>query len=386
MRKLVSIIIPIYNVKTYLRKCISSVINQTLQDIEVILVDDGSTDGSESICDEFSVKDSRITVIHQTNKGLVNARKQGIKAAEGEYIGFVDGDDYISPTMFEKLFAYIEECKADFIHSGYFENEKYVGTDVSYTVRLDERTRENILGELIEGKPEVLRGVTPSIWSKLFKRSIVENAYFSVPDNQPFGEDLLCLIKSIMIADSIGFLNEAYYYYNHRVNSLSHDTSIRDRIKKITGLCDCVEELIRTEGWYNNVEKYIDSFAFGRMTDLIQEKTGRINIQRYRFKGLENLGNKRIVLYGAGVVGIDYYSQISRYDKCRIIAWVDRNYASCHFDFREVEDPGVIPSIDYDLIIIAQLYQRVAEEITVLLRQMGVAENRIVWVKPEIIF
>ena len=111
--KQVSIIVPIYNIRQYLDKCLSSIITQSYQNLEIILVDDGSTDESGTICDKYAACDKRIKVIHKRNGGLVSARKEGIKAAAGIYIGFVDGDDYIEPEMYEMLVRSIEEMQVD---------------------------------------------------------------------------------------------------------------------------------------------------------------------------------------------------------------------------------------------------------------------------------
>ena len=100
----ISIIIPIYNVKEYLKRCVDSVLNQSYKNIEVILIDDGSTDGSEKICDEYAKKDKRVVVVHQKNSGVSASRNKGIELATGKYIGFVDSDDYIHKDMFEKLY------------------------------------------------------------------------------------------------------------------------------------------------------------------------------------------------------------------------------------------------------------------------------------------
>lgn len=110
---MISVIIPIYNVEEYLEKCVNSVLNQTYSDLEIILVDDGSTDNSGKICDELKNKDNRIIVIHQENQGLSAARNAGIAKALGEYIAFVDSDDYIMEDMYETLYKNLEKTDAD---------------------------------------------------------------------------------------------------------------------------------------------------------------------------------------------------------------------------------------------------------------------------------
>lgn len=123
----ISVIVPIYNVEKYLNKCIDSIVNQTYKNLEIILIDDGSTDGSGDICDEYAGRDMRIKVFHQENKGVVAARKVGIKNATGEYIGFVDGDDYIDSNMFAELYHLINKKEADIVSSGW--KREYRGSE-----------------------------------------------------------------------------------------------------------------------------------------------------------------------------------------------------------------------------------------------------------------
>lgn len=121
---LISIIVPIFNVENYLAECIESIQKQTYKNLEIILIDDGSTDQSGEICEHYARNDRRIMVIHQKNNGVVAARKCGLKRARGRYIGFVDGDDYINLDMYERLIQDIENTGADFVHSGFIENNK----------------------------------------------------------------------------------------------------------------------------------------------------------------------------------------------------------------------------------------------------------------------
>ena len=188
---LISIIVPIFNVEKYVPECVESIRQQDYKYIQIILVDDGSTDKSGELCDQFALRDTRIEVIHQENKGLVLARKNGLKKAKGDYIGFVDGDDYIAPDMYRALLKEIVECDADFVHSGFVQNGKKVlnfkpGV-IAFSSRKDRE--EFIKRELIFPS----NGILPSIWSKLFKSEFIKECYGRVPDNAQYGEDLINL-------------------------------------------------------------------------------------------------------------------------------------------------------------------------------------------------
>ncbi len=121
MEELISIIVPVYNVEQYLEKCVKSIIRQTYKNIEIILIDDGATDSSGKICDKLKLKDNRIKVIHKENGGLSDARNAGLKVAKGEYIGFVDSDDYIKEDMFETLYNLNKKYNSEISIVSYYE-------------------------------------------------------------------------------------------------------------------------------------------------------------------------------------------------------------------------------------------------------------------------
>ena len=118
---MISVIVPVYNVEPYLRKCLDSIVNQTYRDFEILIIDDGSTDGSGRICDEYAEKDSRIKVFHTENRGLSCARNLGLAEAKGEWIGFVDSDDWIEPDMYEVLIRRAEETGADVVECSHYK-------------------------------------------------------------------------------------------------------------------------------------------------------------------------------------------------------------------------------------------------------------------------
>ena len=128
----VSVIVPVYKVEKYLNKCVDSIINQTLEDIEIILVDDGSPDNCGKICDDYAQKDNRIVVIHKTNGGLSDARNAGLEVARGEYIGFVDSDDYIAPEMISLLYGVCKKNSTDI-----------AGCDLAYVYETTDRVDYN---------------------------------------------------------------------------------------------------------------------------------------------------------------------------------------------------------------------------------------------------
>lgn len=180
MQELISVIVPVYNVEKYIRKSLDSIQNQTYKNLEIILVDDGSTDSSGTICDEYADKDERFKVIHKTNGGLSDARNAGVRASTGKFIGFVDSDDYIIPTMYEELKNAMEENSADIAVCN-FETVDEEGKPIP-----EENTCFPVQDKVITGKEAICNLSGPrytywtTAWNRLYRRDVVEQVSFPV--------------------------------------------------------------------------------------------------------------------------------------------------------------------------------------------------------------
>lgn len=216
-----SIIIPIYKVENYLRECLDSVVNQTYNNIEIILVNDGSSDTCGDICDEYALKDNRIRVIHKKNGGLVSARKVGAEIATGEYICCVDGDDYIEATYVEGFHDIIKKYNVDIVCCGYKKvspksiTEQRVNAGVGYYNR--ERIEKSIFPFLISGE----RGeyFLPTLWGKAIRRELYQKYQLSLSDVVSMGEDGAVIIPCVANASSM-FVSPLFNYY-YRFNPRS---------------------------------------------------------------------------------------------------------------------------------------------------------------------
>lgn len=218
MEEKISIIIPAYNIRNYIEKCLDSVCAQTYRNIEIIVVDDGSTDGTADIIDIYAKnKDSRVKAIHQKNSGVTSARLEGVKKAEGEFIGFVDGDDYIEPYMYESLYKNAVEYNADISHCGYqmvFPNGRidYYYNTGSIKVQDNETGVKDLLtGNFIE----------PGLWNKLYKKTLFL-AFFSnvkMDYSIKINEDLLMNYYLFREAKKSVFMDKCPYHYLLRKNS-----------------------------------------------------------------------------------------------------------------------------------------------------------------------
>ncbi len=210
-KPLISVIVPVYNCAAYLPQCIESLSAQTYRHLQIILVDDGSKDGSGEICDKYAAKDARITVIHQANAGVSAARNAGLKAARGEYIGFADGDDYAATELYEYLYGLI--CKYDTKISvcNYYEvHEK------QSKVCPDSPTREHKFSAE-EALFRLLRML--SVWHQLFHREMFDHISFD--ENMSYAEDLYVSFQAFVNAGAIAYGPKPLYYYRRHEASVT---------------------------------------------------------------------------------------------------------------------------------------------------------------------
>ena len=216
MQPKISIIVPIYNVELYLPRCIDSVLSQSFSDFELVLINDGSTDQSGDICDEYATKDSRIKVIHQDNKGVSYARNRGLDVATGEYIAFVDPDDYIDGRMYEILVRKIEEVKADIAicSFAFVKNSTVMAQDSGEKCQLfnKEQALEYYFNEKLPFDYSFL-------WNKLFHKNLFKNIRLN--SNLFVQEDSEALIRFLDLCSSIVYTPDALYFYSLRCDSLS---------------------------------------------------------------------------------------------------------------------------------------------------------------------
>ncbi len=383
----ISIVVPVYNTELELPRCIDSIIKQTYSNLQIILIDDGSTDTSGKICDWYSTQDKRIEVYHTINNGSVIARKFGINISVGEYVGFVDSDDYIESNMFLEMLNNIVESDADFVHFGFIEENDNVRNVISnhYEMVFETKERYKKINFLCNHVFNQI-GISPSIWSKLYKAKFIKKCFNNLPDKQQYGEDLLCLCSCILEANRISLSKKALYHYVVRKESLSHLNN-REYVLKEVRLWNCILNLLENYECEDTVKENVFNYIKGRILLVVEQITNRkVHIPRYYFTDLELLNGKRIIIFGAGNVGQDYYSQICQYNKCVIVAWVDSKWYNYSFEYSEVVSIEKIKNMVFDLIIIAVANEQVGKEIKKLLMDNEYPAKKIYWKKPGLYY
>lgn len=243
MQTLVSVIIPVYNSIAYLAQTLDSVCAQTCSNLEILLIDDGSTDGSGAVCDSYAKRDSRIRVVHQHNAGLTAAWKRGVSLAEGEYVGFVDSDDWIEPEMYETLYQSARKEEADIVCCGIhhvFENGLHKPWDDVMKLPREVYTKEQIRLELfpvlINDGSFMGRSMQPNRVSKLVRRRLILENMHLCDDSVSVGEDSQFSFSIFPEADKLVVLPDYLPYY-YKVNRQSmtggYDRDYLDKIKQM---------------------------------------------------------------------------------------------------------------------------------------------------------
>lgn len=379
MEELISIIVPIYNAEKYLDTCLASIINQTYKNLEIILVNDGSTDSSEQICQQFANKDKRIIIKTQINSGLVRARKAGLALSHGEYIAFVDADDHIDGEMYEYLHQVITEYDVDLVHTGMIVDGKAQAVPIARNIDFSSENRVEFINDYVLGSHQILYG----IWSKLFKADVIKNSYESLNDKQSYGEDLLCMINYFGTCKKCRFENKAFYHYRVLSDSMSHKRCF-DLLWEESRLFSSICEALKRNNIYEQCVDFAKKHYETRVFQIIQEKKiNNCHIERYQYPDEEKWIDKQVVLYGAGKVGYDYYIQMSKNQRMEIVAWIDKS-TSKSTPYVSIKTPSVLDKLIFDGIIVAVKEERLYDEIkNELMVQYGISESLITWSSPK---
>lgn len=221
LKNMISVIIPVYNVEKYIDRCVTSIVNQTYKHLEIILVDDGSTDQSGKICDNWKMKDSRILVIHKSNHGVSSARNRGLRLAKGQFISFIDADDWIDLDMYEKLIKYMNNNNADIGICGYIKESNTLIKDNFKKTGARLVSREDAIIEIFRYENnKVPKSFSWEICDKIFTKEMLSNLNFD--ESIYNGEDMLFCWLAFKNAKKIAYLPLYSYHYFMRESSAVH--------------------------------------------------------------------------------------------------------------------------------------------------------------------
>lgn len=270
---MISIIIPVYNAKDYLRRCLDSILEQTYTDWEALLIDDGSTDGSGNICDEYASKDNRFKVSHRENKGVSAVRNVGLAYASGEYIVFVDSDDFVHKDMLRWQYNMLKDNNADLVITGY----EFAYDDTIANISVNEKVQvldsEGAINKILENQQFC------SPWTKLYKKELFENVKY--PEGEIY-EDLMTAFEIFMAAEKIVYQNIPFYNYFQACVSITRSEFSYSKLDEVKALRKQYEFIdvnfpkLADEARF----KYVNN-VFGHIINLVT-KEDEIGVAKYQ--------------------------------------------------------------------------------------------------------
>lgn len=373
---LISIIVPIYNVEPYLEKCIASIMNQSYKNLEIILVNDGSTDHCLDICLKYQTMDARIRIVSKENGGLVSARKAGVLAAQGEYIGYVDADDWIEETMYQTMYEKGIRCNADLIcislYKAYSDGRKEKSkTGFPDGVYERDEIKKKILPNLIETERFFESLIWPfTVWRHLYKKELLLDHQLEVDNRISMGEDVICCYPCYLQAERLCMINECLYNYRQRDGSMKRFLP-KGKNVGYKLLYEQINESIERDGFMQNkLKQQMIFLLFYEMllaSNYLFIEDSDIAFPFHIPKHCD------VIVYGAGLFGDIIYQSFMQMSVCNIKLWVDSNYET----YEKVAPPEKILEEEYDYVLLAVLRANARESIKEKLMELGIPNHKI---------
>lgn len=381
---LISVIVPIYMIDRYVGLCIESIINQTYKNLEIILVDDGGKDRCPEICDLYRRKDDRIKVIHKPNGGLVSARKAGLQQSNGEYVTYVDGDDWIGSGFIEGLYTVASTSGADMVCAGFTRD--LFSKSASFTNTLPSGIYEgeklrDLWNSMISNGSYYRPGISTYVWNKLFKREILLNVQSVVDNRISIGEDGAVTYPALLNCKKVAVIDNVAYHYRQREDSmLKQSTGYSVEAQKLLYLYEHLMRWAETTpgelGIKDQVVDYVLSIAIIR-------SGGRLPDDDYSTFDPDYYG-KDVVVYSAGTFGQQLVNRFKETEHCKVVAWLDDDYWEYRRCCLDVDPVQSVSSLAFGYVLIATVDGLVAEKVERRLMDLGVSRNKILkTVVPE---
>ncbi len=386
--KLLTVVVPIYNTAQFLGKCIESIIHQKYKRLDIILINDGSTDESGNICDSYMQIDSRVRVFHKKNQGLVATRKLGVELAKGELITFVDSDDWIENDMyFQMMDAYIES-EPDIVVSGMvIDNVSEVICESNIILKElyeYEAINEKIIPTMMYNELMGDGAITPSVCNKIYKVDLLKKVIIDVEDSITYGEDAAITYIYIARATKIVILDNSWYHCTVRSNSMSRYYDINS-FEQIYQFYNYMKVKFLELGIWSQMEEQVKGYtkkfflwaAMRDVFDVLLEEP----IYLFPFELIKQ--GSRVLIYGAGKVGISYVRSLLNSKYAKLQGWVDKNYKQLSAKMHMIESPDILKCRETDYIVIAVENEEIALEVRVFLKRLGIEDDKIVFKIPH---
>lgn len=368
---LISIIIPVFNGEEYLAECIESILRQTYTNLQIVIVNDGSVDGTLSICEHYAEMDRRIKIVSKNNEGLVAARKTGINVAQGRYVGFVDADDWIAPSMYREMYDMMQDSECDLISSGIYrqfgDDIKFVGNTIKTGLYSYNKLETEVFPKMLYAGVYYQMGVRPNVVTKLFRRDLLKGILNRIPNEIANGEDVAISYSYILRSKSIFLTDKVYYHYRQHAQSMSQSFSDKRELKKIKTLYNYLFMEQKESGfninWVKQVNFYMSHMLVQRYCEIYDNEGTALRI----FGGIDI--RKNIAIYGAGKFGKHIYQYACKL--CLNCIWVDQNDVFYRKQGLPVRSVSETLRCGCNTILIAVLDENMAAQIMRQLHKAG---------------
>lgn len=388
-KKLLSVVVSAYNLEDYIEECVKSIQNQTYKNLEIIIIDDGSADRTGAICQELQKTDDRIIYVYQDNEGITSARVKGAEIATGQYITFVDGDDYINTRMYEKMVPLM--LNYDMITCGIIKQSSYGDEQLLKDAYSGGYTSEFMMeaiwkNMLYDFENEKLHNLYPSLANKLFKKELLLPILQKVDRDINYGEDAVVTLQYALLCDSIMFLDEAFYFYRYRETSVTRSLNTK-MMESSVRIYDLLKPVFTNHDMSVELNKQLEKWMIYLMIHSVNKYMGFSQENRIPqfWIGLDDFIDKNIVIYGAGQMGQDIMWSCKKMGQ-EIMAWVDRDYLLYQKDGMDVSCIDILENDEFikdvDVILIAVSNENIADKIKQNLMQMKINKEKIIWKKP----
>ncbi len=381
---LISVIVPVYGIERYIGLCLESILCQTYGNLEIIAVDDGSPDRSPQILDLYASKDPRIHVIHKPNEGLVSARKAGLRASNGEYVAYVDGDDWIGPGFIESLYTAASIAGTDMVCSGHTRDLFTKSSRFTNTVPAgiyEDGKLCSLWKEMICSGAFYHPGVTTYVWNKLFRREILQQVQFSVDNRITLGEDAAVTYPALMLCKKVAVIDSVAYHYRQREDSMLKQSGLfSDDARRLSYLYDYLERWAAGKDTAEILQKQVTDYV---LSLCIIRSGGRLPQDTYSTFDPAYFG-KRVVICSAGTFGQQLAKRFSETGHCTVAGWIDDDYWEYRRCGLNVDPAENITRIPYDYVLTAAVDRVSSGLLEKKLLDLGVHNDRILKVTvPE---
>lgn len=377
---LISVIVPIYMIDRYVGLSIESIMNQSYKNLEIILVDDGGKDRCPELCDLYASKDSRIKVIHKANGGLVSARKAGLQQSNGEYIAYVDGDDWIGQGFIDGLYTAARSANADMVCAGFtrvlFSKSASFINSIPSGIYEGDSLRE-LWKSMISKPPYYRPGISTYVWNKLFRREILLDTQIGVDNRISIGEDGAVTYPALVKSKTVSVIENVAYHYRQREDSmLKQSTGYSAEAKKLSFLYEYLMRWADTAPKDYEIKQQIIDYI---LSIAIIRSGGRLPQDDYStFDRIYY--DKRVVIYSAGTFGQQLVNRFKETEHCNVVTWIDDDYWEYRRCCLNVDPVETITALRYDFVLIATVDELVAEGVEKRLKDLGVSKNKILTV------